>query len=187
MNVLLSILDALGGKLKTNEVGMLSGIFAIPGATFHTGQRTFRVDNRIAGNLDSATTFSESTFYASGLQTTKQGLNFASSIDSAKNTFSSTQTRTNQTSYSYVTPWDPVAQTFIIDKDNYPNGCFIDSVKFFFATKPSTGFAPVTLSIVGTLNGYPNGETLDHSQVTLTSENINISDNPHHLDSSTLI
>jgi hypothetical protein len=173
------------GKLKTNEVGMLAGIFAIPGATFHTGQRTFRIDNRIAGNLDSATTFSESTFYASGLQTTKQGLNFASSIDSAKNTFSSTQTRTNQTSYSYVTPWDPVAQTFIVDKDNYPNGCFIDSVKFFFASKPSTGFAPVTLSIVGTLNGYPNGETLDHSQVTLTSENIKTSSEPHYLDPNT--
>jgi hypothetical protein len=173
------------GKLTTNEVGMLAGIFAIPGGTFHTGQRVFRVDNRIAGNIDSATTFSESTFYASGLQQTKQGLNFASSIDSAKNTFTSTQTRESSSSYSYVTPWDPVAQTFIIDKANYPNGCFIDSIKFFFATKPSTGYAPVTLSIVGTINGYPGGDTLDHSQVTLTSENINVSDQPHHLDPTT--
>jgi len=173
------------GKLTTNEVGMLSGIFAIPGATFHTGQRAFRIDNRIAGNLDSATTFSEATFYASGLQTTKQGVNYASSIDSAKNTFTQTSTKTNQTSYNYTTVWDPVAQTFIIDKDNYPNGCFIDSVKFFFATKPSTGFAPVTLSIVGTVNGYPSGETLDHSQVTLTSEHIKTSNNPHYLDSNT--
>jgi hypothetical protein len=173
------------GKLTTNEVGMLAGIFALPGATFHTGQRVFRVDNRIADNISSATTFSESTFYASGLQQTKQGLNFASSIDSAKNTFTSTQTRESSSSYSYVTPWDPVAQTFIIDQTNYPNGCFIDSIKFFFATKPSTGYAPVTLSIVGTVNGYPSGDTLDHSQVTLTSENINVSDTPHYLDSTT--
>jgi hypothetical protein len=173
------------GELKTNEVGMVSGIFAIPGGTFHTGQRTFRIDNRIADNLDSATTYSESTFYASGLQQTKQGLNFASSIDSAKNTFSSTQTRTETSSYSYKTPWDPVAQTFIIDKTNFANGVFIDSIKLFFKTKPTTGYAPVTISIVGTINGYPSGDTLDHSQVTLTSENIKTSDSPHYLDSST--
>jgi hypothetical protein len=172
------------GSLKTNEAGMISGIFAVPGSIFHTGQRTVRVDNAIAGNPSSATTFAESTFYASGLQTTKQGVNFAASIDSAKNTFTSTQTRENISSYSYVTPWDPVAQTFIIDKNNYPNGVFIDSIKLFFATKP-TSRSPVTISIVGTTNGYPNGDTLDNSQVTLTSENIKTSDTPHYLDANT--
>ena len=173
------------GQLTTNEVGMLSGVFALPGSTFHTGQRTFRVDNRIAGNIGSETTFSEATFHASGLQTTKQGVNYASSIDSAKNTFTQTQTITNVSSYNYTTVWDPVAQTFIVDKDSYPNGCFIDSVKIFFATKPSTGYAPVTLSIVGTINGYPGGETLDHSQVTLTAEHIKTSSEPHYLNPNT--
>ena len=172
------------GTISTNEAGMVSGIFAMPGGVFHTGQRTFRIDNSINGNLDSATTFASSTFYASGLQQTKQGVNYAASIDSAKNTFTSTQTRENTTSYTYYTPWDPVAQTFIIDKENYPNGCFVDSVKLFFKTKPSE-YAPVTLSIVGTLNGYPNGDTLDNSQVTLTTENINISNSPHYLDPTT--
>jgi hypothetical protein len=173
------------GSLKTNEAGMISGVFAIPGGTFHTGQRLFRVDNRIANNFDTATTFAESTFYASGLQQTKQGVNYAASIDSAKNTFSSIDSKTNISSYSYYTPYDPVAQTFIVDKNNYPNGVFIDSIKLFFATKPSTGYAPVTISIVGTINGYPSGDTLDNSQVTLTSENIKTSDKPHYLDAST--
>ena len=170
------------GNLKTNEVGSVAGVFALPGSTFHTGQRTFRIDNSINGNQGSATTFSESTFYASGIQTTQQGVNYAASIDSAAGTFTSTQTRTNQSSYSYYTPWDPVAQTFIIDKNNYPNGVFINSIKLFFATAPSTGYAPVTVSIVGTSNGTPNGQILDHSQVTLTSENINVSATPHYLD-----
>ena len=173
------------GSLKTNEVGMLSGVFSIPGGIFHTGERSFRIDNRIANNLDSATTFSQATFYASGLQTTKQGLNYAASIDSAKNTFISTATKENISSYTYTIAWDPVAQTFIIDKQNYPNGAFIDSVKLFFATKPSTGYAPVTISIVGTTNGYPNGDTLDNSQVTLTSEHIITSEEPHYLDDTT--
>jgi len=172
------------GTMKTNETGMLSGIFAVPGGIFHTGQRTFRIDDSIGGNIESAQTFAEATFYASGLQQTKQGVNYASSIDSAKNTFTQTSERTNITSYTYTTVWDPVAQTFIINKENYPNGCFVDSVKLFFKTKASQ-YAPVTLSIVGTLNGYPNGETLDNSQVTLTAENINISNNPHYLDPTT--
>jgi hypothetical protein len=169
------------GSLKTNEVGMISGVFALPGATFNTGQRTFRIDNRVANNIGTATTFSEASFYASGLEATKQGVNFAASIDSAKNTFKSTQTAVNTTSYTYFTPYDPVAQTFIVDKENYPNGIFLDSIKVFFATKP-TSYSPVTLSIVGTINGYPSGDTLDHSQVTLTSENINVSQTPHYLD-----
>ena len=173
------------GTLKTNEVGMVSGVFSIPGGTFNTGERSFRVDNRIANNLDTATTYSEARFFASGLQATKQGLNYASSIDAAKNTFVSTATKENTTSYNYTVVWDPVAQTFIVDKENYPNGIFVDSVKLFFKTKPTTGFAPVTLSIVGTLNGYPNGETLDNSQVVLTSEHIKISNEPHYLDPNT--
>jgi hypothetical protein len=172
------------GTMKTNETGMISGIFAVPGGVFHTGQRTFRIDNSVGGNISSAQTFAEATFYASGLQQTKQGVNYASSIDSAKNTFTQTSERTNITSYTYTTVWDPVAQTFIIDKENYPNGVFVDSIKIFFATKADE-FAPVTLSIVGTLNGYPNGETLDNSQVTLTNENINANTAPHYLDSNT--
>lgn len=172
------------GDSKTNEAGMVSGIFALPGGVFNTGQRTFRIDNSIGGNIQSASTKAESTFYASGLQQTKQGLNFASSIDSAKNTFTRTEERTNVTSYTYVTRWDPVCQTFIIDKENYPNGIFIDSIKIFFKTKASQ-YNPVTLSIVSTLNGYPTGETLDNSQVTLTNENIKVSNNPHYLDPTT--
>lgn len=172
------------GTLETNEAGMISGIFAVPGGIFHTGQRTFRIDDSVGGNIESAQTFAEATFYASGLQQTKQGVNYASSIDSAKNTFTQTSERTNITSYTYTTVWDPVAQTFIINKENYPNGCFVDSVKLFFKTKASQ-YAPVTLSIVGTLNGYPNGETLDNSQVTLTAENINTSNSPHYLDPTT--
>ena len=38
---------------------------------------------------------------------------------------------------------------------------------------------------VGTLNGYPNGETLDGSIVTLTPDKINTSLAPHYLDSTT--
>jgi hypothetical protein len=35
------------------------------------------------------------------------------------------------------------------------------------------------------LNGYPNGQTLDYSTVTLNSNKVNISTTPHYLDSNT--
>jgi hypothetical protein len=183
-----ALINGKAPQISSNEAGNFSAIFSIPTSTFQNGQRQLRVDNRtVSTDPSSATTFATATFTASGLSTTSQALDFAPSIDSAKNTFSSTQYAYNQlvaTSYS-VTPYDPVAQTFIIDKANYPNGVFLSSARFFFQSKPTTSNTPVTLSIVGTLNGYPNGSTLDHSFVSKTPDQVNVSATPHYLDSAT--
>jgi hypothetical protein len=181
---------AQGGvaTLSTNENGDFVGIFNIPQGVFKTGERVFRVDNRTTPeDSGSATTYSEATFTASGLSTTSQRLDFAPSISAAKNTFIRTQYRDNILINTSTTtnPWDPVAQTFIIDKANYPNGAFINSAKFFFESKPTNSSAPVTLSIVNTLNGYPNGDTLDNSIVTLTPDQVQVSTTPHYLDDTT--
>lgn len=175
-------------SLSTNENGDFVGIFNLPANTFKTGERVFRVDNRtVVGDPGSATTWTEATFTASGLSTSSQRLDFAPSVSAAKNTFVRTQYRDNILINTSTTtnPWDPVAQTFIIDKANYPNGAFINSAKFFFQSKPTNSSAPVILSIVGTLNGYPNGDTLDNSIVTLTPDQVQVSTTPHYLDSST--
>ena len=172
------------GSMATNEVGSFYGIFNIPGNTFHTGQRILRIDNSTGGNQTSATTYAEGTYYAEGLQTTAQSVDFGASPAGAKNTFTQTNSQSTTSVQTYYTPYDPVAQTFIIDGANYPNGVFLNDIKLFFRTKPSDS-SPITLSIVGTLNGYPNGSTLDHSVVTLSQDKVNISENPHYLDSST--
>jgi hypothetical protein len=174
--------------LSTNEQGDFVGVFTIPQNTFQTGTRIFRVDNRTtAADPGSATSWSEATFTASGLSTTSQSIDFSPSITAAKNTFTRTQYRDNVlvNTSTVLNPWDPVAQTFIIDKKNYPNGAFLSSAKFFFQSKPTTSSAPVELSIVGTLNGYPNGQTLDNSIVQLTPDQVNVSATPHYLDSTT--
>lgn len=80
---------------------------------------------------------------------------------------------------------DPLAQTFMIDKRNYPNGCFLKSVKIFFRTKSTNADGAVNLSIVNTLNGYPAGQTLEHSIVTVSPADIKISETPHYLDETT--
>lgn len=181
--------------VKSNNDGSVYGIFCLPINSFHSGERIFRVDNSLGGDITTATTYSQSTFYASGLSTKSQSIDFGASPAGAKKTFVSTRERTvvststavSTTSNTVYSPWDPVAQTFIVDNKNFPNGVFISSVNFFFKTKPngaSADRAPVALSIVGTQNGYPNGVTLDHSVVSVPWDKINISNAPHYLDPS---
>lgn len=182
------------GTFVTNEEGSFYGIFTIPANTFHTGSRVFRMDNRINGNEDTITTFAEGTFFAQGLQTNKQSIDFGASPAGAKDTFTQVNKRDNVTKSTgtkvsksvYYTPYDPVAQTFIIESSNFANGAYISSIRLFFASKPTqTDASPVTISIVGTLNGYPNGSTLDNSIVTLPAYQVKVSDSPQYLDSTT--
>ena len=171
-------------KLSTDEKGIFVGIFNIPSTTFQTGSRVFRIDNRaVAADPNSATTYAEATFTASGLSTVSQQLNFSPSVDSAAGTF----TQVSQRDGSLIgisterNPWDPVAQTFIVDEGKYPNGIFLKSIKLFFNKKPTTNI-PVNLSIVGTLNGYPNGRIVPYSVKVLYPEQVTVSSNPQYLD-----
>jgi predicted small secreted protein len=189
------------GSIETNERGDFFGVFTIPANTFHNGQKVFRLDNRINNNEDTVTTYAEGTFYAEGLQVNKQNIDFGASPAGAKDVF--TQTRTKDSSYTTTTSsvqtrrntrtlrvaggGDPVAQNFQIDPTNFPNGAFLSSIRLFFASKPTStnDGSPVTLSILGTLNGYPNGTTLDHSVVTLDPTKVKVSQTPQFLDSTT--
>jgi len=188
-NYLLSITNNTEpARLSTNESGEFTAVFSIPANTFKTGDRLFRIDNRtIDTDSTTYTTIATGTFTASGLSTKSQAIEFSPSISSAKRSFVQTSQRTNQLISSTVRTYtrDPLCQSFLIDGENYPNGVFLKSVKFFFNSKPTNSQEPVTLSIVGTLNGYPNGETLDNSIVTLTPESIKVSNTPHHLDPNT--
>jgi len=180
-------------KLSTDEKGAFVGIFDVPEGIFKTGERVFRIDNRTADDTaNSATTWAEATFYATGLSSKSLSRNFASSVYAASQTFKQTNAQQNSVTQTQITTestvlntLDPVAQAFNINGVDYPNGVFINSVKLFFQNKPTTTDIPITLSVVGTQNGYPNGQTLDHSIVTLHPNKVNVSSTPHYLDSTT--
>ena len=175
-----AIISGTVPSLSTDERGQFVGIFNIPGSDFFAGERVFRIDNRtVDTDPDTATTFSEATFHATGLITNNQTNNFSPSVDSS----SIAILPTSQKSYNIIStqaPFDPIAQSFIISRDNYPNGVFLNSIKVFFASKSTT--TDITLSVVGTLNGYPNGKTLDYSTVTLHNSEVKTSSSPHYLD-----
>lgn len=172
------------GTLRTDESGSLYGVFIIPENVFHTGERVLNINNGINGDLDTATTFAEGTYYAQGLQTTSQRVDYGASPSGAKGTFTSTRSASTTTISTIFNQWDPVAQTFIISKDNYPNGIFLNSIKIFLKNKPQNDSSSISLYIVGTLNGYPNGDILDNSVVTLTPNQVKTSENPQYLDTT---
>jgi hypothetical protein len=88
------------GPLVTNEVGSVSGVFNCPGGYFHVGERTFRIDNRIVTegisdffyNKGTETTTAEATFFAQGLSTTSQQINYSASVSGQANTVTTIQT-----------------------------------------------------------------------------------------------
>ena len=174
--------------LTTDESGNFVGIFNVPSATFQTGSRVFRVDNRtVATDPGSATCYAEATFTASGLSTQSQKLEFAPSVDASSQTFTSVMNGPSQliSTITTYTPYDPIAQTFLINKSSYPNGVFLNSIKVFFAKKPNSGNFPVSLYIIPTVNGFPSGSALSYSTVTKSGNDIKVSSTPHYLDPNT--
>ena len=176
-------------QLSTNESGVFAGIFNCPGSQFYIGDRVFRVDNRtVASDPGSATTWAEATFYAGTVHATVTNADYSSSVDSSvipvtpvnNNNNTVVQNSTNTQKYNV----DPIAQSFIVDKNTYPNGVFLSSVKLFFYSKPYTN-VPIQLSIVGTQNGVPNGQTLDHSTVVLQPQQVNVSSVPSAANAAT--
>jgi hypothetical protein len=82
------------GPLITNEIGNICGIFYLPGNYFNTGERIFRLDNRVVtqGVSDffyakgTETSYAEAKFTAQGLVTKSQEVNYSASVVGAKNT-----------------------------------------------------------------------------------------------------
>ena len=176
------------GSLTTDDHGSVYGVFFIPSGTFHNGERVFRLDNS-NGNVGASTTFAQASFYAEGLQTTSQSLMFGADATGAKGVNYTSGSKNLLLSQSVqVTDFtprsDPLAQSFMIEKSNFPNGIFLDSVDFYFATKPATDTSTVTLMVVGTTNGYPNEQIINNSVVTLSPEQIKTSTEPHYLNES---
>ncbi|CAB4221979.1 Domain of unknown function DUF4815 [uncultured Caudovirales phage] len=164
-------------KLSTTSDGKFVGLFNIPGSKFNTGSKIFRIDNRIDSfEPNSATTFSEATFLAGNSNNNE---NFGSpSHDSSSKPFN----KFNIVNTGNSSAYDPIAQTFIVDGKSYPNGVFIKSVKLFFAHKDE--HKDVTISIVGTVNGFPSGKILDNSTVSKHPNQVKVSLNPHYLDAT---
>jgi hypothetical protein len=75
---------------------------------------------------------------------------------------------------------DPVAQSFVIDKEE---GCFITSVDVFMSTKSAT--VPLRVEIRPVELGLPTGRHVPGAQKIVRAANVNVSANPNINDSNT--
>ena len=144
------------------------------GATrsFKTGTVTLRLTSHPNNVMDSSQVegFAEADFTSSGVLLDKQETIVATRVPA----FSSTTTvgsetqilETQETSANY---FDPVAQTFQIDKNN-PEGVFVTELDIFFKTKDAT--QPVEAYLVTTDGQVPTDNIIPHSRVTLQSDSV---------------
>lgn len=86
-------------------------------------------------------------------------------------------------SKSGIVTADPLAQTFFIQSNEYPDGMFISSVDLFFKTKATT--EDVTVQIRPVVNGYPSSaDIVPFAISSLPSSAINVTTYPDSTNSS---
>jgi hypothetical protein len=177
--------------LRANKAGDVSGVFYPPAATFRNGERNLRITESFNNSYDlDAISFAEKTFVSSGVKLNKTTLvdtvyNIDVGVKFVGN--ATTPLLQSSTSTSNITStWrvDPLAQTFFIDSEVYPNGLFVDNVKLFFTAKDDDAL-PVTVQIRPTVNGLPSSDFIyPESIVTKYPFEVNTTTNPDPTSSS---
>lgn len=155
------------GVLITNASGVVEGSFVIPrndALKFATGTREFRLSDSDTNNKNTETTFAESQYAAQGL------------IESVEETIVSTkvprlvQSELIEDRTLNTTTWvDPLAETFLVDKDG---GIFIKSVDLFFRKKDTN--IPVRVSIRSVENGIPTQKIVPGADKILYPSSVNL-------------
>jgi hypothetical protein len=180
------------GLNKTNKVGEAGGAFYMPRATFRSGQRNFRVTESFNNTYDAdSVSFADKTYVSSGINLNKTQLintvyNFDVDYKVVGTQTSDRLLSSTRTGSAILARWatDPLAQTFYVDPQVYPNGIFLDSVDLFFRAKDDE--LPVTVQIRPTVNGTPSSDYWYPESVIVKQPNdINVSDTPSVSVSST--
>lgn len=182
------------GDLETTKEGATAAIFFLPADIFRTGEKILRLIDDSFNNLENSRTNGDAKFLSQGQVDTKQTTSvtvftptvsrstvnerITETVTSIKS--SVVTTRKNNVVIGY---YDPLAQTFLINPNQYPQGIVIDSVRVCFKTKDIT--APVTCQIRPVDNGYPSSAVVyPYAEKTLTPDQVTITDNPDVTDSS---
>ena len=187
--------SSAGAALTTNAAGTASGVFSLPApidsrivrvAAGFTAPPRWRVGKRVFRLTSSSTnvkteglvtTSAEADYTAKGMVQTVQGTVISTRETQVQRT---TQTDTSQVMGATGTRivrdeggtwYDPVCQSFMVDKTN---GMFVSSIEVFFKAKSSS--LPVTLQIRTMTNGYPTTTVVPFGQQTIDAGDVTVSD-----------
>lgn len=158
-----------GTSIIVDSKGVVRGIFNIPANRFFNGQKTFRITNSATNSKDEDVleTEAEAVYWAGGLDIDKQSTTLNVVTPVLTQTSSGTETQ-EVTTTRQSNPYDPVAETFTVDKD-----CFLTSIDVYFSNVAKDD--KIFCQIKNTENGYPGPEVL--TEVNLKDTEITTSTN----------
>lgn len=149
------VTDLLTGSLTNVVVGIPRGLFEV-------GEKLIRVIDDPDNDVTKATTIAEAVFHCTG--TKPQNMLDVQSIrppEIRKQTPNSNKVvstplyrRKNINTIKYNNWIDPMAQTFEVSDDLYPNGFYAESVDLFIASADDE--LPITVQICPVINGLPH-------------------------------
>ena len=165
--------------LVTDSAGTVTGHFVVPNTEsirFRTGERTFRLTSSPTDNIAEAESFATTTYTARGLLNVVQEQIVSTQqvvIDERRVTDSRVVSEDTSATFDVVRFRDPLAQTFLVDIDQYPNGVFLRDVEIYFSAKH--GSLPVEAQIVTVENGIPTQKVVPGSRVIKAPSVVNTS------------
>ena len=168
-------------RLLTDNVGNIQGTLFIPSPKndanprWATGTRSFRfttsdTNSTMSGAVDSS---AQTNYTASGTtQTVQENILAIKNAEIVQDTVSEDRVvETTRTEERQIGWYDPLAQSFIIEKEG---GTFLTSVEIYFQTKDTN--IPISMQIRTMVNGYPSKSILPFSDVTINPEQVEISE-----------
>ena len=166
---------SMGGTLQANRNGVLAGEFIIPPLTYRAGEKLFRFTDSSTDTIASTESVAEKIFRVQGLLESRIGrISSTRPMESKRENVkekNTTQDTINRITTS--TNWiNPLTQTFIVDRNENPNGIYASSIDIFFSAKDTT--LPVTLAIRPIINGFPSSsQNLPFPEVTVNASDAN--------------
>tara|TARA_B100001778_G_scaffold332991_1_gene340526 strand:- start:600 stop:6071 length:5472 start_codon:yes stop_codon:yes gene_type:complete len=156
-------------NLTSDSNGTITGSFIIPSNNtlqFNTGTQQFKLLD-ISGGIDSNSISSANTsFTSAGTLETRQRIFTSTRVERV-------QTIIEENTQSWTNWVDPLAQSFLVDPIDNPNGVFITKVKIYFATKDDNHGVPVQCQIRPMENGVPVNQPLPQAVKFVEPANVN--------------
>jgi hypothetical protein len=174
---------------STLTQGDLTGTFRIPNNNslrFKTGIKDFKITSSPNNNDNEADSLAQCQYHANGLLSAKERVIMSTRTPELIQTEvqeSRTTTQRNTTVQvqfggaawrAWIRRGDPIAQTFLINEDDYEHGVFLSDVDLYFAEKPGANI-DVEIYIVPTDNGIPTSDVVPGSRSVKSNSEIIVS------------
>lgn len=172
-------MKAVGDAMRADIDGAVVAVFYLPNnnsISFRTGERTFKLIDNISNSDIDFDSKGSAVYYSQGITLTKERtvVNTRTAEFVQDRLYEQLPVRRTSSStrqiYSYFTGHDPIAQTFTV---NSTGGVFVTSIDVFFS---EAGNRPITVEIRTTNSGVPSTKVIPFSDVTLTPQQINVSE-----------